>query len=56
MEKYYTTTEVAKMMRVSRVAVFYWIREKRLKAYKFGRNYRIPVDEFEKFKEKSKVV
>jgi excisionase family DNA binding protein len=52
---YYSTSEVAKMLGVSRVTVFYWIKQRKLKAYQFGRNYKIPIKEFRRFKEQCKV-
>lgn len=41
-KEYYTTTEAAKVLGVSRIAVFHKIKEGKIKAEKFGRNYLIP--------------
>ncbi len=40
-QKYYSTTEVARILRLSRIAVFQRIKSGRLKAEKVGRNYII---------------
>ncbi len=40
--EYYTTTEAAKVLGVSRIAVFQKIQEGKIKAKKIGRNYVIP--------------
>lgn len=39
--KYYTTSEAAKILRVSRVAIFKRIKTGKLEAEKIGRNYLI---------------
>lgn len=41
-QEYYTTAEAAKVLGVSRIAVFKKIKEGKIKAEKFGRNYLIP--------------
>jgi len=43
-DNYYSTTELAKLLGVSRITVFNMIRDGRLKAEKVGRNYLIPKD------------
>lgn len=53
--EYYTAPQVAKMLGVTNMSVNRWIRAGKLKAYKFGRVYRIPVEEFERFVRESKV-
>lgn len=42
---YYTTTEAAKVLGVSRIAVFQKIKEGKIRAKKMGRNYLIPKEE-----------
>ncbi|MFW0838021.1 MAG: excisionase family DNA-binding protein [Candidatus Komeilibacteria bacterium] len=42
MNKYLSTTEVAKQLGISRIAVFQRIKNGQLKADKIGRNYAIP--------------
>lgn len=41
---YYTTTELAELLGVSRVTVFNMIKDGRIEAEKVGRNYIIPAD------------
>lgn len=45
-KKYLTTAELAKLLNVSRVAVFKKIKSGKIKGFKIGRNYVIPVEEF----------
>ena len=42
---YISTTDLAKFLGVSRVAVFKKIRKGQIKAEKFGRNYLVPREE-----------
>ena len=44
--QYLSTSELAKLLHVSRIAVFKKIRTGKIKAFKVGRNYVIPVEEF----------
>jgi len=41
-QEYYSTTEVAKIFRVSRKTIFIWIKNGKMKATKVGRNYVVP--------------
>lgn len=41
-KEYYSTMEVAKILKVSRIAVFKWAQEGKMKAIKVGKNYIIP--------------
>lgn len=47
------TRQVAAMFEVNPRTVIRWIREGRLEAYQAGRNYRIPAEAVEKFKNKN---
>lgn len=47
--KMYTLQEVADMVRVSRQSIYNWIRSGRLKATKYGKEYRITEEELKKF-------
>ena len=38
-KEFYSTTEVAAILRTSRITIFNWIKKKKLKAIKIGRNY-----------------
>ena len=44
--QYLSTNELAKLLHVSRIAVFKKIQTGKIKAFKIGRNYVIPVEEF----------
>jgi len=44
---YFTTAEAAKILGISRVAVFNRIKAGKLKAMKIGRNFAIPKEELE---------
>ena len=44
-----TVSEVARMLRLSQVTVNRLIRGNKLQAYRFGKVYRIPKDEVERF-------
>lgn len=41
-KEYYSTIEVAKILRVSRKTVFQWARDGKIRANKVGKNYIIP--------------
>lgn len=43
---YISTGELAKLLGVSRIAVFKKIQSGKIKAFKIGRNYAIPIEEF----------
>ena len=45
-KKYLTTSELAKLLKVSRIAIFRKIKTGKIKAFKIGRNYAIPIEEF----------
>ncbi len=45
-KKYVSTAELAKLLGVSRIAVFKKIQSNKIKAFKIGRNYVIPIEEF----------
>ena len=44
--QYLSTNELAKLLGVSRVAIFKKIQSGKIKGFKVGRNYVIPVEEF----------
>ncbi len=46
-KKYYSAPEVAKLLGISRVAIFKKIRSGQINAEKIGRNYIIPREEYE---------
>ncbi len=43
---YFTTSEVAKMLGISRITVFRKIKSGKIEAEKFGRNFMVPADQF----------
>ena len=45
-KKYLTTAELAKLLNVSRIAVFKKIKSGKINGFKIGRNYVIPTEEF----------
>ena len=53
-QKFYTITEVANILRVSYLTVFRWLQAGKLSAYKVGKQYRIEIQDLDKFLEKSK--
>ena len=50
-EDFYTVEEVAKKLRLKVYTIREYIREKKLIAYRFGREYRIKKEDFDKFVE-----
>lgn len=46
-KQYYSAPEIAKLMGVSRIAVFKKIKSGQIQADKVGRNYIIPKEEYE---------
>jgi excisionase family DNA binding protein len=47
--EFLTVEEIAKILRVSETTVRTWIREKKLRGAKFGRDYRVLKTDFDKF-------
>ena len=45
-KKYLSVIELAKLLNVSRIAIFKKIKTGKINAFKVGRNYVIPVEEF----------
>ena len=43
--RYYSTEEMAKLVGVTRVSIFRWIKEGKIKAERSGHSYIIPEDE-----------
>ncbi len=52
--KFYTIDEIAQLLKVSYLTVFRWIKANKLSAYKIGKQYRIDVQDLNKFLEESK--
>jgi len=52
--KYYTTQEIADILKVDYMTVYRWIRAGKLEAYQLQKQYRIREADFQKFMEASK--
>lgn len=52
--QFYTIEEIAQLLKVSYLTVFRWVKAGKLSAYKVGKQYRIDVQDLNKFLEKSK--
>jgi excisionase family DNA binding protein len=48
-ERYYTSPELAALYKVTRQAIWSWIRQGRIKAIRLGATYRISESEWLKF-------
>lgn len=49
-----TVEEVSGVLRVSQLTIYRYIKAKKLKAYKFGRDYRISKEDFGTFLDERK--
>jgi excisionase family DNA binding protein len=48
-DEWLSVEDVAQILKMDEETVRKWIRRKQLKAYKFGRDYRIRRDDFDRF-------
>lgn len=48
-KEFYTAEELAAKLRVNIMTIYRYIKAKKLKAYKIGKEYRIDKDEFNAF-------
>lgn len=55
LEKFYTAEELAEALQLNIMTIYRYIKAGKLKAYKFGKEFRVDKKEFEKFIKKSKV-
>jgi excisionase family DNA binding protein len=53
-DKFYTTQEIADILRVDYMTVYRWIRAGKLEAYQVQKQYRIKESDFNKFMEANK--
>ena len=53
-KEFYLAEELAEKLRVNIMTIYRYIKAKKLKAYKIGKEFRIDSDEFNKFLEKVK--
>jgi excisionase family DNA binding protein len=51
---FYLVEELAKVLRVSNMTIYRYIKAKKVKAYKIGKEFRIEKREFNKFLDKVK--
>lgn len=51
--QFLTVKEAAKILKLNIMTVYEYIRKGQLKAVKLGRNYRVDVEEFNRFIEKN---
>ena len=54
-EQFYTAEELAKILKLNIITIYRYIRAKKLKAYKFGKEYRIDRKTFNSFMNKNLV-
>lgn len=48
-EKFYTAEQLAETLQVNIMTIYRYIKARKLKAYKFGKEFRIDKKEFDKF-------
>jgi len=53
-KEFYLVEELAKKLRVSEMTIYRYIKAKKIKAYKIGKEFRIDKEEFDKFLDKVK--
>ena len=53
-KEFYLVEELAKKLRLSNMTIYRYIKAGKVKAYKFGKEFRIEKAEFEKFLDKAK--
>ena len=53
--EFITTGEASKILKVSLLTIYRYIKAGKLPAYKIGRDYRIKKEEFDKFLEEKRV-
>lgn len=54
-EKFYNVDDVCKLLRVSKITVYRWLKSKKLTSYKVGRAYLFKKTDIERFLEQNKV-
>ena len=52
-EEFYTDEELAEKLRVNIMTIYRYIKAGKIKAYKFGKEFRVEKNEFESFLKKS---
>ncbi|MEI7810232.1 MAG: helix-turn-helix domain-containing protein [bacterium] len=54
-EQFYTAEELASILKLNIITIYRYIRTKKIKAYKFGKEYRIDEKTFKNFIDKNQV-
>ncbi len=54
-KEFYTARELADKLRVNIMTIYRYIKAKKLKAYKIGKEFRIERAEFERFMKKARI-
>lgn len=54
-KEFYTAQELAEKLRVNIMTIYRYIKANRLEAYKFGKEFRIKKEEFERFINNAKI-
>ncbi|MFZ2728556.1 MAG: helix-turn-helix domain-containing protein [Minisyncoccia bacterium] len=54
-KEYYTAKDLAETLSMNVMTVYRYIKAKRLKAYKIGKEFRVDRSEFERFMNKAKI-
>ncbi|XSG76187.1 helix-turn-helix domain-containing protein [Herpetosiphon llansteffanensis] len=52
--EFYTTEELAEYLKLSEQTIRLWIKQGKVKSYKFGRAHRIPIEEVQRFLEEAR--
>ncbi|WP_083470149.1 helix-turn-helix domain-containing protein [Herpetosiphon geysericola] len=51
--EFYTTEELAEYLKLSEQTIRLWIKQGKIKSYKFGRAHRIPIEEVRRLLEEA---
>ena len=54
-KEFYITQELTDLLRVNIMTIYRYIKAGKLKAHKIGKEFRIPLEEFDKFLSRTKV-
>ncbi len=54
-DKFYTAEQLAEALQLNVMTIYRYIKAGKLKAYKFGKEFRIDKKEFERFVKKAKL-
>jgi putative molybdopterin biosynthesis protein len=54
--EFYTASQIAEKLQVNIMTIYRYIEKGKLNAYKFGKEFRISLEDFEKFLNSNKVI